>query len=64
MQVLWLKTLINMLYTFGDARQFDWHVWMHVLLAVSVILMVNQHPYQQTQPRLACIPKGIPTLPA
>ena len=45
MQQMWLKTLINMLYTFGIANQFDWHVWMHTLLAVSVILMVNQHPY-------------------
>ena len=45
MQVLWLKTLINMLFTFGSAQGWDWHVWMHVLLAFSVALMVNQNPY-------------------
>ena len=45
MQVLWLKTLVNMLYTFGIGNNLNWHVWMHVLLAASVILIVNQHPY-------------------
>ena len=29
-QVLWLKTSINILYTFGSAQSWDWHVWMHV----------------------------------
>jgi hypothetical protein len=28
-------------YSFGAVGSFKWHIWMHVLLAVSVILMVS-----------------------
>ena len=28
-------------YSFGAVGSFAWHIWMHVLLAVSVILMVS-----------------------
>ena len=44
-QVLWLKTLVNVLFTFGTAQGWNWHVWLHLLLAASVALMVNQRPY-------------------
>ena len=37
--------MIQALYTIGSAvPSFQWHVWMHVVLAVSICLMVNQQP--------------------
>jgi predicted outer membrane repeat protein len=45
-QVLWLKTAINVLFTLGSNELLaDWHIWMHCVLAGSVIAMVNQQPY-------------------
>jgi hypothetical protein len=43
--LLWLKTAINVLYTYGSARQLEWHIWMHMLLAISMFLMTYQVPY-------------------
>ena len=43
--LLWLKTAINVLYTYGSARQLEWHIWMHMLLAISMFLMSYQVPY-------------------
>ena len=43
-QVLLLKTIINILFSFGSASDFEWHVWMHLTLAVSVCLMVLVTP--------------------
>jgi hypothetical protein len=34
-----------MLYTFGSALDFDWQVWLHMLIATSVILMGSRRPY-------------------
>merc|ERR1712166_491002 len=45
MQVLWLKTGINMLFTFGYFGTFKWHLWVHLLLAASVCLMVLAAPH-------------------
>merc|ERR1712166_1098974 len=45
-QVLWLKTAIQALYTIGSAVPgFQWHIWLHAVLAVSICLMVHQQPY-------------------
>jgi hypothetical protein len=49
-QILWLKTLINLLYSFGRAAQpgdtlYNWHVWMTILLSASVCAMININPY-------------------
>ena len=47
--MLWMKTGINMLFTFGFYGVIDnWHIWMHVLLALSVILLVSKQPYIST----------------
>jgi preprotein translocase subunit SecG len=45
MQVLWLKTAINMLFTFGYFGTFQWHLWVHLTLAISVCLMVLSQPH-------------------
>merc|ERR1711865_820503 len=45
MQVLWLKTGINMLFTFGYFGAFSWHLWVHLLLAASVCTMVLAKPH-------------------
>eukprot|EP01043_Picozoa_sp_COSAG02_P034565 COSAG02_NODE_2426_length_8891_cov_4.565059_2_plen_1149_part_00 len=45
MQVLWLKTAINMLFTFGYFGTFQWHLWVHLALATSVCLMVLSQPH-------------------
>ena len=45
MQVLWLKTGINMLFTFGYFGTFQWHLWVHLILATSVCLMVISEPH-------------------
>ena len=45
MQVLWLKTAINMLFTFGYFGTFQWHLWVHLALATSVCLMVLSAPH-------------------
>ena len=34
-----------MLYTFGSALDFGGQVWLHMLIATSVILIVNRRPY-------------------
>jgi hypothetical protein len=49
-QILWLKTLINLLYSFGRAAQpgdalYNWHVWMAILLTTSVCAMITINPY-------------------
>ena len=41
-QILWLKTLINVLFSFGRAAEpedtlYNWHVWMSILLSASVL---------------------------
>ena len=45
LQVLWLKTAINMLYAFGQASRVQWHLWMHLVLGASVCVMINVSPY-------------------
>jgi Ca2+-binding EF-hand superfamily protein len=43
-----LKFSINALYLIGSSRSdfaVGWHVWMHLLLAISVVLIVNLKPY-------------------
>ena len=50
MQILWLKTLINLLYSFGRAAQpgdalHSWHLWMAMLLSASVCAMICVNPY-------------------
>jgi len=45
MQVLWIKTGINMLFTFGYFGSFSWHLWVHLVLAASVCLMVLAEPH-------------------
>ena len=45
-QVLLLKTIINILFYFGSASEFEWHVWMHLTLGISVCLMVLVAPYR------------------
>jgi Ca2+-binding EF-hand superfamily protein len=45
LQILWLKTTINLLFTFGYYGGFAWHIWMHTLLALSIGLMVTYQPY-------------------
>jgi len=45
MQVLWLKTAINMLFTFGYFGTFQWHLWVHLVLAASVCVMVVSQPH-------------------
>ena len=45
-QILWLKTLINVLYSFGRAAQpgealYHWHLWLAILLCASVCAMVS-----------------------
>eukprot|EP01052_Picozoa_sp_SAG31_P002895 SAG31_NODE_105_length_25008_cov_17.439399_8_plen_328_part_00 len=47
-QVLLLKTIINVLFSFGRAVEFEWHVWMHLLLGTSVCLMVLVQPYRES----------------
>eukprot|EP01047_Picozoa_sp_COSAG01_P031303 COSAG01_NODE_2216_length_8154_cov_4.207945_7_plen_130_part_00 len=45
-QVLWLKTIINVLYSAGQAEVIShWHIWMACVLGISVFLMANQRPY-------------------
>ena len=43
--LLWLKTVINVLYTYGRANQIGWQIWMHVTLAISMIMMFYYDPY-------------------
>ena len=43
--LLWLKTVINVLYTYGRANQVGWQIWMYMILAVSMILMFYFDPY-------------------
>ena len=50
MQILWLKTLINLLYSFGRAAQpgdalHSWHLWVAMLLSASVCAMICVNPY-------------------
>ena len=45
MQVLWVKTAINMLFTFGYFGTFSWHLWVHLVLAASVCTMVLAKPH-------------------
>jgi hypothetical protein len=47
-EVLWLKTAINVLYVFGRAESLEWHVWMHALLGMSVSIMIFVRPYIST----------------
>jgi hypothetical protein len=45
-QVLYLKTAINICFTFGYHHLPDsWHMAVHVVLACSLFLMVNRLPY-------------------
>ena len=45
MQTLWLKTAINVLYSFGKAVALAWHMYMHLALGASVCALVNFKPY-------------------
>lgn len=45
MEVLWVKTAINALFTFGYFGSFDWTVWMAMVMMMSVILLVLRQPY-------------------
>jgi hypothetical protein len=45
-QVLLLKTFINIVYSLGMASEFEWHVWMHLVLGISLSLMVLVAPYR------------------
>ena len=45
MQTLWLKTAINVLYSFGKATALAWHMYMHLALGASVCALVNFKPY-------------------
>jgi hypothetical protein len=45
-QILWLKTGINVLFSFGRAAEptdtlYNWHVWMSILLSASVRLSLT-----------------------
>jgi hypothetical protein len=46
-QILWLKTLINVLFSFGRAAGpadtlYNWQVWMSILLSASVLPRRNR----------------------
>jgi hypothetical protein len=43
-QVLWLKTAINLIHSFGRSH-FHWHVWMNLVLVMSVSVMLHVEPY-------------------
>jgi hypothetical protein len=43
--LLWLKTVINVLYIYGSAHQMDWHIWMFMAVVVSMVLMIYCEPY-------------------
>ena len=45
MQTLWLKTAINVLYSFGKATALAWHMYMHLALGASVCALINFKPY-------------------
>lgn len=47
--VLWLKTYINLIYSWGSNSEtsgVSWHIWLHLGLAVFVCISVNTRPYQ------------------
>ena len=49
-QILWLKTSINVLFSFSQAAKpsdavYNWQIWLFVILAVSICVMVNKQPY-------------------
>ncbi len=47
--VLWLKTYINLIYSWGSTSEtsgVSWHIWLHLGLAVFVCISVNTRPYQ------------------
>ena len=43
-QVLWFKTAINLIHSFGRSH-FPWHVWMNLVLVMSVSVMLHVEPY-------------------
>ena len=45
MQILWLKTAINVLFTFGYFGGFSWHLWVHLTLAASICTMSLVQPH-------------------
>jgi hypothetical protein len=51
--VLWLKSTICGLFTFGTARLFDWQMFTHLLLATSLALAVTTQPYVSQSDRQA-----------
>ena len=45
-QVLWVKFLVNLVFTFGYFKLPDsWHFYISCIVATSLFLLVNQHPY-------------------
>jgi hypothetical protein len=45
-QVLWLKTLINLIFTFGYFRFPEtWHFYVHFVVGCSLFLLVHFNPY-------------------
>jgi hypothetical protein len=45
-QVLWLKTLINLIFTFGYFRFPEtWHFYVHFVVGCSLFLLVHFEPY-------------------
>jgi hypothetical protein len=49
--VLWLKTAINVLFTFGYFGDFSWHLWVHLCLAGSMCLVVVLEPHATFEDR-------------
>jgi hypothetical protein len=45
-QVLYLKTLIAVLFSFGRASDFEWHVWVHLVLGIHTAELVLRAPYR------------------
>jgi hypothetical protein len=43
--VLWLKSAICGIFTFGTALLFDWQMFTHLLLTMSLALAVTTQPY-------------------
>jgi hypothetical protein len=44
-QVLWLKLVINLLFTFGYYSSLNWHLWIHLVLASSIMLLLLNRPH-------------------
>lgn len=45
-EILTLKSAVSVLFSFGRATDFPWHVWMHLVLAFHLALLVLRRPYR------------------